>query len=281
MRIYHIGLPKTGTTSLQNHFQNHHLYIGTSRPKTPEGQAYRSLTKYLLGQTSCGPDQLDLPKNFLYSEEMILAPRVKGHTRATLERLIHVLQPEDRVVISTRHPKDVLFSRYCERYRQLWSYTFKNAVIYHPLFEPYDYTLYREVLPEKLYPQFEFIDFKDLLTGKCKSIQSLMSTYQIQSHVNKRKTEVSNGVKKFEVQFNKRNFHTLSKAVNNLCCLMFRETKDPLRRYEFFRTAKPLSSTLIAKPSYHQKIADSQKPGLEWLNTNYNVNYLDPEDSLS
>ncbi len=275
MRVYHIGLPKTGTTSFQTHFHNHPLYIGTRRPETTECPSYQNVTKYLLGHSSKDSSALDIPDTFLYSEELVLAPLVKGHAKATLKRLIRILRPEDRVVISTRHPKDVLFSRYCERYRHLWSYTFKNAVLYHPLFEPYNYTLYRDTIPEELYAQFEFIDYKQMISGHCISTISLLGKYEIKQHQNQREKRKRKTVE-YKVEFPQRNFHLISKATNNICCLLFRETRDPVRRFPLLREAH-WKENFIPKPSYPRQtrqISKSQMPGLEWLKTNYKIDYL-------
>lgn len=50
-RVYHIGLPKTGTTSIQHLVQDFEWYYGVKQPRIGGAQSkvYEGLTDYLRG----------------------------------------------------------------------------------------------------------------------------------------------------------------------------------------------------------------------------------------
>lgn len=273
MRIYHIGLPKTGTTSLQKYFQDKKQYIGTSRPETDTDQHFNSITAFLIGNGQ-NPRET-LPDDFFYSEELILAPRYKGQIQITLQRLTELVRPEDRVLVSTRHPADVLFSRYCERYRQLCTYSFKNSVLYYPIFEPYNYLNYKETLTTNHLKQFEFIDMTALLSGKSKVLQKMFGEYRVDKHENRRENKPNSS--EYKVHFYSRPLSKTSEVLNNILCTLTKECKDPIGRIPGFNYSKNPSYTFISKPSYAlecKEIQQQQAPGLTWLRDHFNINYL-------
>ena len=51
-RVYHIGLPKTGTTSIQFLAQDKSHYCGVRQPrgKSKASTAYQEITNFLLGR---------------------------------------------------------------------------------------------------------------------------------------------------------------------------------------------------------------------------------------
>ena len=164
MRIYHIGLPKTGTTSLQYALQSQKNYIGTFQPrsKNKKHAAYEGLTNYLLGIT----DTLDvtLPEDFLYSEEMVLVNEFDGKVIENIRRLCAILRPEDKVLIGTRATKKILVSAYYELYRFLEAKP-PSDVKHSCWLKPFQPGYVESIIPPNFRDQFVFSDMESSFEG--------------------------------------------------------------------------------------------------------------------
>ena len=272
MRIYHIGLPKTGTTSFQKSIQNSPLYIGLNRDNLAPTPHYNVILNHLRGDHKLH-NHNRLPDKFIFSEELVLAPAHSNHLEEILTNLLGLLRPCDKVVITTRHPKDVLFSRYCERYRHLWSYTLQNAILYHPLFSPYDFSSYKRIIPQTQLHQFEFIDYLSFLAGESISISECFGEYAVSEHRNTRSRQSN----LYEVWCRKRKLESITKAINNLICHLTGTTKDPLRRIQMLNSDEEKSIRHIRKPSWpdeYGRVVMAHQNGLTWLKSNYGIDYL-------
>ena len=272
MRIYHIGLPKTGTTSFQKSIQNSPFYIGLNRDNLVPTPHYNCILNHLRGDQKLRNDK-SLPDKFIFSEELILAPARPNHLEEILTNLLGLLRPCDKVVITTRHPKDVLFSRYCERYRHLWSYTLQNAVLYHPLFSPYDFSSYKRIIPQTQLHQFEFIDYLSFLAGESISISECFGDYGVSEHINTRSRQSN----LHEVWYRKRKLESITKAINNFLCHLIGTTKDPLRHIQMLNSNKEKSIRHIRKPIWpdeYSRVKKAHHNGLLWLKSNYGIDYL-------
>lgn len=117
-RIYHIGLPKTGTTSIQHILQEREDYIGVVQPRTRhQSQLYKIITNYIRKGEKIR--EKDLPNEFIYSEEMICVNLEHDMARKNLQRLCKLLRPSDAVVITIRDEVKMKKSAYYEFYRFL------------------------------------------------------------------------------------------------------------------------------------------------------------------
>ena len=272
MRIYHIGLPKTGTTSFQKSIQNSPFYIGLNRDNLAPAPHYNCILNHLRGDHKLH-NYKSLPDKFIFSEELVLAPARPHHLEEILTNLLDLLRPCDKVIITTRHPKDVLFSRYCERYRHLWSYTLQNAILYHPLFSPYDFSSYNRIIPQTKLHQFEFIDYLSFLAGESNSISEFLGNYAVSEHVNIRPRQSN----LYEVWYRKRKLESTTKAINNFLCHLIGTTKDPLRRIQILNSDEEKSIRNIRKPSWpdeYSRVVKAHHNGLLWLKSNYGIDYL-------
>lgn len=77
-RIYHIGLPKTGTTSIQDIVTGYNWYLGVMprRNDVRQSRGFRKLTRFLGGSADSPPR--NLPDVFFYSEELVLVDSEHG-----------------------------------------------------------------------------------------------------------------------------------------------------------------------------------------------------------
>ncbi len=132
-RIYHIGLPKTGTTSIQHLLQSASYYTGVRQPRSSKQSAnYEELTAFILGRKA--PPPTKLPETFFYSEEMVLVNSEHGRAEANFIRLCSILRPQDTVVISTRSIIKLRESAYYEFFRYFEGMSI-DSVRNHPLMQ--------------------------------------------------------------------------------------------------------------------------------------------------
>lgn len=133
--VLHIGLPKTGTTALQQHFfpalpDNRFTYIGTDQPRPNRGGvAYRAIMDALncpadirdvrVYQAQAQLAQLPQQKTLVLSEELItvdgLVPWQEKVARLGKIFSYHTCT----LVMTVREPRSGLFSLYVELFRSL------------------------------------------------------------------------------------------------------------------------------------------------------------------
>jgi hypothetical protein len=161
MRIYHIGLPKTGTTSLQFALQTNPRYLGTFQPRAgnKSKEPYKALTNFLLGKSD--DIGLELPESFIYSEEEILVNGTENKVIDNLNRLFSILQPEDRILISTRQTESAVVSAYYEFYRFL-EHTPLDEVMQTCWLKPYEPGYIESIIPLDLRAQVIFGSLENL-----------------------------------------------------------------------------------------------------------------------
>lgn len=119
--IIHIGLPKTGTTWLQNKvFPHLKGYVSVGRPHNPVPQNLRH--KICFGDpttATLAASELKLQiekraggKNYIFSDEMFTAPDMKIADQYRLSEIMQRTFPEARIFISIREQKKTIESVY-------------------------------------------------------------------------------------------------------------------------------------------------------------------------
>lgn len=165
-RIYHIGLPKTGTTSIQKVTQDLDFYLGVRQPRAESRQTkvFKELTKYLRGFVDAPPV---MPETFFYSEEMILVNSTDRMAESNVARLLSILRPQDMIIITTRELRSLRTSAYYEFYRFFKDMPLKE-VREHPLMLPFCghfiETLFRDHWDRVHFSKLE--DFHSVLSEK-------------------------------------------------------------------------------------------------------------------
>ena len=151
-RVYHIGLPKTGTTSIQHLLQDFEWYCGVRQPRLSEVQdkVYSELTEFLRGIQPEAPK--DLPDVFFYSEEMILVNNTPGAAESNIFRLLSILRPQDTVVVTVRDLRSLRLSAYYEFYRNFKGLSMEE-VARHPLMKPFTQDYFTALIPKDDAPQ--------------------------------------------------------------------------------------------------------------------------------
>lgn len=159
-RIYHIGLPKTGTTSIQHLVQDFQWYCGVKQPRKGRTQSrvYTELTNYLMGIQSQPPS--NLPDVFFYSEEMILVNNEPGVAESNVRRLLSILRPQDKVVVTVRELRSLRVSAYYEFYRVFCGLPIEE-VSRHPLMKPFTLDFFEALIPADSMSQFVFSRLED------------------------------------------------------------------------------------------------------------------------
>lgn len=159
-RVYHIGLPKTGTTSIQHVVQDFEWYCGVRQPRLSEVQdkVCTELTEFLRGIQPEAPQ--DLPDVFFYSEEMILVNHEPGVAGSNVRRLLSLLRPQDTVVVTVRNLRDLRVSAYYEFYR-IFKELSMQEVSGHPLMKPFTQDFFSALIPAEQSSQFVFSKLED------------------------------------------------------------------------------------------------------------------------
>jgi len=157
-RIYHIGLPKTGTTSIQHILQEREDYIGVIQPRTRrQSQQYKTITNYIRKGDKI--IEKDLPNEFIYSEEMICVNHEHNVVRKNLQRLCKLLRPCDAVVITIRNEMKMKKSAYYEFYRFLRNKSL-DQINDHPLMFPFERENLYQIIPKDFAHQFYFSELE-------------------------------------------------------------------------------------------------------------------------
>ena len=159
-RVYHIGLPKTGTTSIQHLVQDFEWYCGVKQPRMEGAQSkvYEGLTDYLRGIQPEPPTHL--PDVFFYSEEMILVNNEQGVAESNVRRLLSILRPQDKVVVTVRELRSLRVSAFYEFYRVFHGLPIEE-VSRHPLMKPFTLDFFEALIPTDSMSQFVFSRLED------------------------------------------------------------------------------------------------------------------------
>lgn len=249
MRIYHIGLPKTGTTSLQFALQTNPRYLGTFQPRAgnKSKEPYKALTNFLLGNSD--DIGLELPESFIYSEEEILVNSTENKVIENLSRLFSILQPEDRILISTRQTESAVVSAYYEFYRFL-EHTPLDEVMQTCWLKPYEPGYIESIIPLDLRAQVIFASLETRYENfRCVFDESVFRQLTEKKPSNKRK-EVDNLV---EVDYYWRPFApsisiTFDSWLWNPICKF---SPLPLRP-DFFHRLQIIRKRMINKVLFHE-----------------------------
>lgn len=273
MRIYHVGPPKTGTSSFQYAIGNNADYIGIKQPRTlHQNQAYHIITNHL----RWGRGDIDtntIPDHFIYSEEMILWSTYPGHLHEILVRLSTLLRPQDKVIVSTRDLTEVLFSWYCERFEDFHPMDFRNSALKHASFEAYNWSNLTSLLSRIDKSQIEVLDFRQLLAGKSKTLsERKISLERISNENNKHKGEV------IQLNLNSPNVVRLLKYADTIYSNAF-PSKNNRSRFSSSRIIQPLvplKTFQIRRPSESELLEVIQgrfSTGLAYLKNEFGIDY--------
>ena len=121
-------------------------------------QSLRGSHDYLRGIEPEPPT--NLPDVFFYSEEMILVNNERGVAESNIRRLLSILRPQDRVVVTIRELRSLRVSAYYEFYRVFHGLPIKE-VSRHPLMKPFSLDFFKAYIPADSMSQFVFSRLED------------------------------------------------------------------------------------------------------------------------
>lgn len=272
MRIYHIGPPKTGTTSFQNGLNNNPAFLGIKQPRSQrQNPTYRMLTDHLRRGLEIKPEFL--PDHFIYSEEMILWNLHPGHIQKVLVRLAALLRAQDKVIISTRNLEEVLFSWFCERYEDFHPSDFRTAALNHPSFEAYNWQNLSTLISLVDKNQVEVIDFKDLLKGK----SEVLSERKINLESTKNYNNKHKG-KSIKVNLKNPTIVHLLKHADKAYCIAFphKNNYQRISKSRLIEPHIPLKTFELKRPSdtdLKEVIQARFSNGLRYLKSEFGIDY--------
>jgi hypothetical protein len=189
--IIHIGLPKTGTTTLQQDVFPHFTgtYLGVFQPREePQTDFYQSLFAAVSSEhpvesaselrsrlNSVGQFRTGSVGPMLLSEETITAG---VNWREQLQRLSQIIDGTDYTILVTwRDPVDAAYSFYCEIYRLLRPLSVIEAIHSHEAMKIYRGDVLSSALEEAFEPsRVKLLRFDDLfLKGEGMTRKTLAS----------------------------------------------------------------------------------------------------------
>lgn len=164
-RIYiHIGLPKTGTTTLQKDFfpyvdSSNYEYLGVIQPrKSYEGIIFKNFFRTIDSGEQLASTREELSKalcknrSLIISEEMLTVTTPSSTWEEKLLNLSTVLEGLDyKILITLREPAEASFSFYVELFHRYLNSNldFPDIAIYHPDFKIFNYQRLIQCLDEK------------------------------------------------------------------------------------------------------------------------------------
>ena len=179
MFVFHIGLPKTATTSLQYDYfpqlvySNQALYIGLNQPRhlCRQSQAYHSINNYISGDSTLESARSVLDalsanyKVIIFSDEMILVSSAYASWQTKLARLATLVHCYDfRILLAVRDPINASISYYVERYSSFFSKSYSECFQKENDFQIYNYSYLLDLIYSLgLAQSIDVVYFEDLI----------------------------------------------------------------------------------------------------------------------
>ena len=181
--VFHIGLPKTATTTLQSEVfpdlvGDDVVYVGVLQPRENNEQPEMYCELYEAIDSGLGLDKarrrlvdsLESDKQLILSEEMILVSGERSSWREKLSNLSRLLEGLEYVLLVTvRDPVAGLFSYYLERFSQLperYKDNFLDCALKDEAMEIFHYgKLSHELLTKFDAYKVKVIAFEDVVGG--------------------------------------------------------------------------------------------------------------------
>ncbi len=244
--VFHIGLPKTGTTTIQ------HILGQDQRVNLMMVRNYNTVDWFNKEFDLCKPDKV----NVLSEENILLHMNIDGHgyvkSSIMLERMAQT-QPNAQIILTIREPKKLLCSRY-KYHIPYWEGYSKDFEDWLGTQQGADYcsiccyrNMYKQILTYFPKEQIHFILFEDLIHDKEAYIKkyyeiiglNLLPEIDLNTHQNENLTEPEiKAIKKLNRFKVFKKGGKLSQMEANLYRKLVKRKRDKSKKVEDFKWQK-------------------------------------------